>query len=139
MHKSGYTNAMTIDDALSNIKSNDSVSFQWYPVRGANGCLFELGGRNHNNKLEVSAYIPIYVNGKMQIMPNGYVNNAYRIDEEFIEFPDFRLNLPKKFDLIEFLRKNDIRSPLKFVETSRKVVSYEACYELTDKRFKKRK
>jgi hypothetical protein len=128
--------AITIDKAVELISQNNTQSFVWHPVRGVNGCVFEMGGRSYQGNTEIKVYVPEYEGNKILVHENGHVKHSYSIDSMFIELSTIRMPIPKGFDLIKFLRKTDIRKPLEFDTVSRKVVTYVSEYVLTDKRFK---
>ncbi len=58
MHKRELQNTITPLEAVEKVKQNTHYQYKWFVVKGKNDCIFELGGRNYQNNLELKAYIP---------------------------------------------------------------------------------
>lgn len=109
MKSSELLNAtLSIDEAVELIKQNKEHGYIWLAVKGKNGCLFELGGRNRDG-LQLKAYIPKFEDGNYVIPENGFTCSEYAITQWSVEFPSKNCLLPKNFDLIKFLKKTDFR------------------------------
>ena len=99
--------ARTIKQCLVDILRNKNNAYQWYAVKGKNGCLFEIGGRNRES-LEIKLYIPKYnENGEPVSLANEYVDSHYSIEENGIFFPS--LNCPHKIDVLKMAKLKDFR------------------------------
>jgi len=94
-----------LEVALDRIKNNYSNSYQWYAVKNKKGSFIEVGGIKHN----IKAYITQYINGKISVYQNGYVNTIFSIDNKGeIAYPSYYLshNMNQE-EFINFLDNTD--------------------------------
>jgi hypothetical protein len=118
--------SITLEHAFSLIKSNKNNSYVWYSVKNKKGCIFELGGRNLNDKLELKAYIPKFENGDYVKHENGYINHDYSIDNTGeLSFPSCYVRPNKTMnteDFLKFLNRKDFRKYTPKIQIKKYVV-----------------
>lgn len=131
-HSKMLTTSDTIDNVIEKIKLNNEHSYQWFAVKGLNGCLFALGGRKLGSEpIELKAYIPKYDENGIPIdYGNGYVHSDYGIDDWVLSYPTKNVKLPERFDLVAWLKEHDFRiyKPKLFSQTV--AVKYETQHSL---------
>jgi len=121
---------ITIVQALEKISENTSPAYKWYPVRGKNGCLFELGGRKREGlELELKAYIPEFKEGNYVSYPSGMFNSDMWVDSLRIGFKEKTCTVPSGFDLISFLQEHDFRTYRSKIESKQVPVRWEWEYK----------
>jgi hypothetical protein len=82
MHKDNLNHTISIDDALSKIKSNNSRGFIWFMVENRKGSKFELGGSSEG-RLQLKAYIPDRTpEGEIICYPNDFIKSSNSIGTE---------------------------------------------------------
>ncbi len=124
--------AVSLEVALDRIRRNNSLSYEWEPVRNKKGCLFEIGGHVKDGNLVFKASIPKFTEGKYQLYQNGYINHEYSINNQGdIEYPTFRSshNLDDK-KLIKWLDNTDFKIYTPRVEEI-EVIEYTNSYKAT--------
>lgn len=128
--------ASTLEKAVHQIKNNNNPSFKWFAVKNKKNSLFEIGGRNKEDKLEIKAYIPKFENKKYIVYENGFVNSAYSIYlDGLFEFSTFRVCSKKEWTLesyLKFLENTDFKKYYPKIITKEVIASYETIYELNE-------
>lgn len=119
--------AITLEKAIGNIKSNKDNSYKWYSVKNKKGALIEVGGRN-KNKLEIKAYIPRFESGNYVVYQNGFICSEYSIDGEKLEFPSFEVEF--KISLLKFLNNIDFRKWYPKIKSKTYIKEYGTHYYL---------
>lgn len=125
-----FAASLSIDKAIEEIKLNTKCGYIWLAVKGKKGCIFELGGRNYENELQLKAYIPKFENGEYIMLSNGIIDSDYGITEFQIEYPTKNCKLPENFDLVKFLKATDFRTYLPKVKSHTRVKEYETTYSI---------
>lgn len=107
-YKTAKEGAISIEEAVRHIANNVSKIYQWYPVLTKKGILIEMSGTSE----DLRAHIPkFWDDGTIIVLENGYIDSAYSIDQDQIEFPTKRFFIPhmSKEDFIKFINNTDFR------------------------------
>lgn len=96
MHISEFKKAIKPSEAIENVLRNKDSRFVWFPVINKKGSKFEIGGCNHNGRLEIKASIPFYEeNGEPKPYEiNGYLTTQFSICCGIATHPKDGLSLP---------------------------------------------
>ena len=104
-----------IDRALFLIQQNLKRSFEWYPVRGKKGCLFELGGTHFLGEFDLKIYVPIWNGETYEVLENGFSNTSFCLTSDGeLSYSDKSISISNSSfgvnDFIKFIKKTDFRT-----------------------------
>jgi hypothetical protein len=118
MHIERIGHAVTPDEAINMVKLNNRHCYAWTFVKGKNGCIFEVCGRNYGGRLQMQISVPFYENGLPKLHRNFFTITNFTIgfDEDGSAFP------VTYDEFIEYL-KQDLRK-LHVIEKEVKVIDY---------------
>lgn len=105
---------VTIDRALFLIQQNRKINFEWYPVRGKKGCLFELGGTFFLGGFDLKIYVPIWNGEAYEVSENGFTNTSFGLtSDRELSYPGKNISVSNLSftvtDFIKFIKKTDFR------------------------------
>ena len=125
-HISDIVNAVKPETAIELLKKNDTTIFQWYMVKGKNGCIYEMGGTNFKGKLKLIIDLPFFENGLPVTYENGFLKTNFRITYNTHPHHNDGIEL----DLEKFIKysKKDLRK-LEKTYKEVKVVTYKKITE----------
>jgi len=120
MHISEIQNVITPEKAIEKLKLNDSNIFKWFLIKGKNGCIYKMGGRNTRlHGLELTINVPHYEKGLPKLYPNKFLTSNFNIGFANCIHQNDGFNVNYN-DFIEY-SKSDLRKLLVFEETEESI------------------
>lgn len=85
--------SIPINEAISTLRSNHKICFEWLSARNKAGNLVEIGGRSTIYGLDLRVSVPFKNQGKIEVHQNGFVRSDVTLEFD-AEYGEYSISLP---------------------------------------------